>query len=210
MATNLSFTSPEGDDILDTTIRDSETGSVMYTVETPKHAERALTTTVTRRNQSDGSTRLAFKILWKGVRSSLEDAMVVLNSWTLEEIPARELLESAPGSTTYGSVRIDDIEYRWKTKGTGSKILLVNKVTGGIVAQSHSRIRSSFFRKPRDMSLEISDGISHAVDVVLLTFILVWRERQSEKSAGSMHTFHDLAAKDPLSLLPVGDGWRIG
>ena len=126
-----------------------------------------------------------------------------------------------------GFVRIDDIEYRWKTKGTGSKVVvryrqlrelnpgslissqLVNKVTGEIVAQSHSRIRSSFFRKPRDMSLEISDAVSHAVDVVLLTFILVWRERQSEKLEG-MHTFHDLAAKDPLSPLPVGDGWRIG
>lgn len=100
MTINLSFTSPEGDDILDTTIQDSETGSVMYTIETPKHAERALTTTVTRWSQTDGSTRFAFKILWKGVRRSLEDAMVVLNSWTLEEIPVRELLESAPGSTT--------------------------------------------------------------------------------------------------------------
>jgi hypothetical protein len=32
------------------------------------------------------------------------------------------------------------------------------------------------------MTLEISEPIAHAVDVVLLTFILVWRERQTEKS----------------------------
>ena len=38
------------------------------------------------------------------------------------------------------------------------------------------------FRKPRDMSFEISESVSHAVDVVLLTFIIVWRERQNERS----------------------------
>ena len=118
-------------------------------------------------------------------------------------------------------MRIDDVEYRWKTKGTGSKIVvryprkgldpacliflpqLVNKATGETVAQSHSRIRSSFFRKPRDMSLEISGAVSHAVDVVLLTFILVWRERQSEKTAGN-RAYHDPAAKGPLTPLV---GW---
>ena len=31
------------------------------------------------------------------------------------------------------------------------------------------------------MSLEISPSISRAVDLVLLTFVLVWTERQSEK-----------------------------
>jgi len=59
---------------------------------------------------------------------------------------------------------------------------LVNKDTNATVAESHSRIRSSFFRKPRDMSLEISEVVSHAVDIILLTFILVWKERQSERS----------------------------
>lgn len=86
---------------------------------------------------------------------------------------------------------------------------LVNKVTGKIAAQSHRRIRSSFFRKPRDMSLEVSNAVSHAVDVVLLTFMLVWKERQSENLEG-MHAFHDLAAKGPSLPLPVGDGWLIG
>ena len=59
---------------------------------------------------------------------------------------------------------------------------LVDNDTNATVAESYSRIRSSFFRKPRDMSLEISEVVSHAVDVILLTFILVWRERQSERS----------------------------
>ena len=58
---------------------------------------------------------------------------------------------------------------------------LVNKDTKETVAESHSHRRSSIFRKPRDMSLEISEVVSHAVDMVLLTFILVWSERQSEK-----------------------------
>jgi hypothetical protein len=58
---------------------------------------------------------------------------------------------------------------------------LVNKDTNAIVAESHSRKRSSIFRKPRDMGLEISEAISHAADIVLLTFILVWRERKSER-----------------------------
>ena len=59
---------------------------------------------------------------------------------------------------------------------------LVSKGTNQIVAQSHSRVRSSFFRKPRDMSLEISAPVSPAMDIVLLTFIFVWRERRSEKA----------------------------
>jgi len=102
---NLSFTSNEEDEvlgitILNATIRDSDTGSVMYTVETSKYAGGTLTTTVTGRNQIDGSTRFAFRILWKGVRESLDDVKVVLDAWSLEEIPVREVLGSARGSTT--------------------------------------------------------------------------------------------------------------
>jgi len=32
------------------------------------------------------------------------------------------------------------------------------------------------------MSLEISQAVSNAVDLILLTFILVWRARQNERS----------------------------
>jgi len=53
---NLSFTSDEEHDILNATIRDSDTDSVMYMIETPKRAGGTLSTTVTRRNQIDGST----------------------------------------------------------------------------------------------------------------------------------------------------------
>ena len=100
-----------------------------------------------------------------------------------------------------GSVSIDDIEYRWNSKGTGSKVVvrrcsspvskldsisfplqLVNKDTNATVAESHGRRQSSLFRKPRNMNLEISEVVSHAVDVVLLTFILAWMERQNERS----------------------------
>jgi len=31
------------------------------------------------------------------------------------------------------------------------------------------------------MTLEISEAVSYAVDVVLLTFVLVWSERQNER-----------------------------
>jgi len=97
---NLSFTPNEEGDILNATIRDSEASSVVYIVETPKHYGGTLTTTVTRRNQIDGSTRLAFRILWKGVKGSLEDVKIVLDFTTLEEAPVRELLGNAPGGTT--------------------------------------------------------------------------------------------------------------
>ena len=99
MRTNLSFALNEEDDILNTTIRDSDTGSVMYTVKTPKHAEGILTTTVTRRNQINGSTRFAFSILWESGKK-LEDVKVVLDNRTFDEVPVREILENAPGSTT--------------------------------------------------------------------------------------------------------------
>jgi len=99
---NLSFAPNEEGDILNATIRDSgsDTDSVMYTVETPKHAGGTLATTVTRRNQIDGSTRLAFRILWRGARGSLEDVKIVLDFRTLEEVPVRQVLESAPGGAT--------------------------------------------------------------------------------------------------------------
>lgn len=97
---NLSFASNEEDDILNTTIQDSETGSVVYMVETPKHVGGILTTTVMGRDQFDGSIRFAFQILWKGSRGSVEDVKVVLNFRTFEEVPVRDVLGNAPGSTT--------------------------------------------------------------------------------------------------------------
>ena len=97
---NLSFTPGEEGDIFNGTIQDSDTGSVMYTVKTPKYAGGTLSTTVTRRDQIDGSTRLAFRILWKGTEGLLEDAEIVLDFRTLEEIPVKKVMESAPGSST--------------------------------------------------------------------------------------------------------------
>jgi len=94
---NLSFTPNEEGDILNSTIRDSYTGSILYIVETPKYAGGTLTTTITRRDQIDGSMRFACKILWKG---SLEDVNIVLDNEISREVPVREILESAPGSTT--------------------------------------------------------------------------------------------------------------
>jgi len=200
---NLAFTLDDEDDILNVTIRDSETDSVVYTVETPKYIGGTFTTTARRRHQSNGTTRFLFRFLWKGARGSLEDVMVVLDPETWEEVPVREVLQSAPGVSTYGSLVIQDVEYRWKSKGMGSKIVLVNHVSNEIVAESHSRVRSSFFKKPRAMSLEISDAISLAMDIVLLTFILVWRERQSERSKDTNILITSSVIVPRLSLLPV-------
>lgn len=97
---NLTFTSDEEDDILNTTIQNSDTGSVVYTIETPKYTGGTLTTTVRRQNQVYSSSRFLFRVLWKGARGSLEDVMVVLDFRTLEEVPVREVLKSAPGSST--------------------------------------------------------------------------------------------------------------
>jgi hypothetical protein len=100
MNLNLSFALNEEDDILDTTIQDSDVDAVMYTVNTPKYNRGTLTTTVTRHNRTDGSTRSAFRILWKGGKGSLEDVKIVWDFRSLEEVPVREILRSAPGSTT--------------------------------------------------------------------------------------------------------------
>jgi hypothetical protein len=145
---NLSFALDDEDDILNATIRDSETGSVVYTLETPKYAQGTLTTTATRTNQIDGSTRVAFRILWKGGNlKGLDDANVVLDDKTSEEVPIREVFRTASGGDTLyvpcfcgrcrcgqtfdrhsffrsGSISIEDAEYRWKTRGTGSKVVV--------------------------------------------------------------------------------------
>ena len=97
---NLSFALSEEGDIFNATIRDYDAGSVMYTVNTPKYAKGTLTTTVTRRNRTDGSTRPAFRFLWEAGKGCLEDAKVVLDFRSFEELPVRDVLESAPGSTT--------------------------------------------------------------------------------------------------------------
>jgi len=68
----------------------------VYTIETPKYSGGILTTTVTRLNQIGGSTGFTFRILWKGAK----DVKVVLDAWSLEEIPVGEVLGSAFGSTT--------------------------------------------------------------------------------------------------------------
>jgi len=47
------------------------------------------------------------------------------------------------------------------------------------------------------MGLEISEAISHAVDVVLLTFILVRKERDSLRSPGTEIGYYPQI--DPIS-----------
>ena len=55
------------------------------------------------------------------------------------------------------------------------------------------------------MRLEISEKISYAVDVVLLTFILVWRERQNMRPEG-MHIATDVTVNEHMVPIPVALG----
>jgi len=92
----LSFALDDEEDILNATVRDSDTGFIVYTLETAKYAKGVLTTTATRTNQVDGTTKIVFRVLWKGGRD-LEDVKVVLNNRTSEEIPIREIFRAVPG-----------------------------------------------------------------------------------------------------------------
>ena len=73
----------------------------------------------------------------------------------------------------------------------------MKKDTNATVAESQSRKRSSLFRKARDMSLEISEVVSLAMDVVLLTFVLVWSERQTERSKSMILV--GMGGSDPIA-----------
>jgi hypothetical protein len=55
------------------------------------------------------------------------------------------------------------------------------------------------------MRLEISETVSYAVDVVLLTFILVWRERENLRPEG-MHMGTDATVNGHILPLPVALG----
>ena len=121
---------------------------------------------------------------------------------------------------------IEDVEYRWKTKGTGSKVVVGQLKTSPdleraqptprshqlttkdntTVAESHSKRRSSFFRKARDMGLEISGVVALATDVILLTFNFVWKERQKGVKIGANFSWDGMEVPpSPLALRWVSD-----
>ena len=49
------------------------------------------------------------------------------------------------------------------------------------------------------MRLEISEAVAFAVDIILLTFILVWEERQNERAKGGLAPV--MGASTPQSTL---------
>lgn len=52
------------------------------------------------------------------------------------------------------------------------------------------------------MSLEISEAVALAVDVILLTFILVWVERQHQRAVtSSMANVHPTVPDDFLDVI---------
>lgn len=103
-----------------------------------------------------------------------------------------------------GSVTLNDVQCKWKAKGTGSKLVvrstsfglwgvmltlnvqLVNSNTKAIVVESHRRITAggNFLKAktPRCMNLDIADEVVEYAELVLLTFLLVWRERVGERA----------------------------
>ena len=116
-------------------------------------------------------------------------------------LPFRTKLTTTPLS---GSITINDVQYKWKSKGTGSKLVvcwtsidtfriaftkvfqLVNNDTKAVVVESHRRVTGSgsFIKTktPRYMNLDIGDEVVDYTELILLTFLLVWNERVSERA----------------------------
>jgi hypothetical protein len=63
---------------------------------------------------------------------------------------------------------------------------LVNSDTKAVVVESHRRITGSggFMKTktPRYMNLDIADEVVEYIDLILLTFLLVWKERVGERA----------------------------
>ena len=55
------------------------------------------------------------------------------------------------------------------------------------------------------MVLEISEDLADVVDIILLTFILVWRERQNEKAKPTGAAFSFEGGSPALHPLPGDD-----
>jgi hypothetical protein len=90
-----------------------------------------------------------------------------------------------------------EIQGNWiKTRRTSSPIdafempltfhQLVNNDTKAVVVESHRRVTGNggFIKTktPRSMNLDIADEVAKYADFVLLTFLLVWNERVSERA----------------------------
>ena len=93
---NLSFTA--SDDVLDSVVFETSSGSPIYQLETPKYSGRVLTTTASRCDYVDGSSWPVFQILWVG--TSLEHRSLVLDFTTRTKRKARDVLPDAQGSST--------------------------------------------------------------------------------------------------------------
>jgi hypothetical protein len=92
---NISFAT---DDVLNSTVLESSSGSPIYQLETPKYSRGVLTTTASRRDYLDGSSLPAFQILWVG--KSLENTNLVLDPTTRAKSKARDILPDAQGGAT--------------------------------------------------------------------------------------------------------------
>lgn len=55
------------------------------------------------------------------------------------------------------------------------------------------------------MGLEISEVVADAMDVILLTFIIVWRERNNERSEGIGTPLFAYSDPAPQILSPVDE-----
>jgi len=92
---NISFAA---DDVLNSPVLESSSGSPIYQLETPKHSRGVLTTTASRRDYVDGSSSPVFQIIWAG--TSLESTNLVLDPTTRVKSKARDILHNSQGATT--------------------------------------------------------------------------------------------------------------
>ena len=91
---NLSFAA---DDIFDSVVFESSSGSPLYQLQTPKHSGR-VATTASRYDYVDSSSLPVFQIRWAG--NSLEHRKLVLDFATNAEYGARDVLRGARGGST--------------------------------------------------------------------------------------------------------------
>lgn len=83
---------------------------------------------------------------------------------------------------------------------------LVNRDTKAVVVESHRRITGGggFLKTktPRYMNLDIADEVVEYIELVLLTFLLVWKERVGER-AKPVNSMLGAVNPHPTNALPM-------
>ena len=176
----------------------------------PPHGATTSTVRLGPSSKSSGLARPSNTQSWYLIPPLVLNARRGTSFRVLKESPPSEYFSVRPhrpfqliAVSTSGSITINNVQYKWKAKGTGSKLVvcqrstpselnpltsiqLVNTKTKAVVVESHHRIAGggSFLRNktPRHMNLDIADEVIEHTELILLTFLLVWKERVGERA----------------------------